>query len=216
MAPSGGTEFEEFERLLSEDVTPGNSHGWTIKKDWPARYSPQGFMMRVCLRPHGSGNPNNLLRGDGRYQGAKPAHFLEYLLNPESLPGLQELRDVETLPGGDVIKYLRVKAPLMAPRDHVWRYTVDRREDGSIFVCVRTTHHEKCPVKKGVIRAYYYNACIFAMSKEQEGVMEMTEFIFQDLKGGVPVCLMNAALPIGTVKTNEIEMKHFKSKGLLG
>ena len=62
----------------------------------------------------------------------------------------------------------------------------------------------------GVIRAYYsyYNASLFRMSTEEEDVMEMTEFIFQDLKGGLPPGLMNAALPAGTLKANEMEMKH--------
>ena len=31
-----------------------------------------------------------------------------------------------------------------------------------------------------VIRAYYYNSSVFKMSDTEEGVMEMTEFIFQE------------------------------------
>ena len=61
-----------------------------------------------------------------------------------------------------------------------------------------------------VIRAYYYNGSLFRMS-EEDGVMEMTEFIWQDLKGGIPVCLMNAALPAGTVDFNKNEMKLSKN-----
>ena len=50
------------------------------------------------------------------------------------------------------------------------------------------------------------------MSKEEENVMEMTEFIFQDLKGGIPPSLMNSALPGGTIATNKKEMEYFKKK----
>ena len=50
------------------------------------------------------------------------------------------------------------------------------------------------------------------MSETEEGVMEMTEFIFQDLKGGLPPSLLNAALPAGTLETNKTEMKHLLAK----
>jgi hypothetical protein len=76
-------EYAEFQRLIAEDVGPGNSLGWSIKKDWPKNYK-NDFMMRVCLRPHDSKNPNMFLRGDGKYRGVKPADFLNYLLNPDN------------------------------------------------------------------------------------------------------------------------------------
>ena len=59
--------------------------------------------MRVSLRPHESGNPNHLLRGDGKYIGVQPQQFLDYLLNPENLPGLLEWVDVEDLPDGYIL-----------------------------------------------------------------------------------------------------------------
>eukprot|EP01006_Ploeotia_vitrea_P006667 TRINITY_DN14336_c0_g1_i1.p1 TRINITY_DN14336_c0_g1~~TRINITY_DN14336_c0_g1_i1.p1 ORF type:complete len:230 (+),score=40.08 TRINITY_DN14336_c0_g1_i1:60-749(+) len=207
----GGLDFEysEFERLVGEDIAPKNPHGWVVKKDWPAQYK-HGFKMRVSLRPHDTGNPNNLLRGDGKYQGVTPQDFLDFLLNPE-LPGLQELKEVETTQDG-CIKYCRVKAPCMKPRDHVWRYCIDKREDGSIFVCIRTTTHPKHPPIDGVIRAYYYNATILRPSTAEQGVMEMTEFIFQDLKGGISPSLMNSALPAGTISANKKEMEYLRKK----
>ena len=100
----------------------------------------------------------------------------------------------------------------MKARDHVWKYTIDKRDDGSIFVTIRTCQHEKYPERKNTIRAYYYNACLFQMSKEEDDVMEMTEFIFQDLKGGIPPALMNSALPAGTIATNKKEMEYLKNK----
>ncbi|OLQ11883.1 hypothetical protein AK812_SmicGene4226 [Symbiodinium microadriaticum] len=292
------SEADLFAELLKEELAPGNKHGWQIKSDWPKSYDKKQFMMRVSLRDHHeTGNPNKLLRGDGKYKGVTPEDFLGFLLKPD-LPGLKEWVDVETLPDG-FIKYCRVKvfgdllpslevrsagdlfgtcwadccvgllsrlegtcsrhsstkppgssqrgvqighigsvyltcvvrmrsesnlsgrsqrscsgdflvsaiAPCLAARDHCWKYTIDRREDGSIFVCVRTTTHPKCPEKPGVIRAYYYNSSVFKMSDTEEGVMEMTEFIFQDLGGGLPPSLMNAALPKGTLEANKKEMK---------
>ena len=50
------------------------------------------------------------------------------------------------------------------------------------------------------------------MSKEEDNVMEMTEFIFQDLKGGIPPSLMNSALPAGTIDFNKKEMEYLKKK----
>mmetsp|Transcript_26866 Transcript_26866/g.52395 ORF Transcript_26866/g.52395 Transcript_26866/m.52395 type:complete len:235 (+) Transcript_26866:187-891(+) len=211
---SGLSEWDAFQQLLAEDLGKGNTHGWKVKKDWPQEYRPDGFKMRVALRPHESGNSNMLLRGDGKYKGARPQLFVDYLLNPENLPGLKEWVDVETLPDG-FIKYCRVKAPGMRARDHCWRYLIDKRDDGSIFVVIRTAEHPKCPPKEGVYRAYYYNSCLFKMSSEEDNVMEMTEFIFMDLKGQIPPKLMNIALPGGTIDTNANEMKHFKEKGLL-
>jgi len=208
-------EYAEFQRLLAEGVEPGNPGGWTVKKDWPGKYK-NDFQMRVSLRPHPSKNPNMILRGDGKYRGVTPENFLNYLKNPDNLPGLLENVHVEDLPGGGCTKYLKVKAPGMAPRDHVWRYVVEDRqaEGGGLFVCIKTSTHKDYPGVKGVIRAYYYNSCLFKMSDTEPGVCEMTEFIFQDLKGSLPVCLMNAALPAGTIQTNDIEMKHFKDTGV--
>ena len=137
-------------------------------------------------------------------------HMLKFA---QKLPGYQESSTVETLQDGCIIKYLRVKAPLMKARDHCWKYTFNTFEDGSIFACIRTIEHPKCPPKpKEAIRAYYYNASLFKMSDEEEGVMEMTEFIFQDLGGSLPPGLMNAALPAGTLKANEMEMNILKGK----
>ncbi|CAE8596381.1 unnamed protein product [Polarella glacialis] len=133
--------------------------------------------MRVCLRKHESGNPNMLLRADGKFKGVVPQDFLDFLLKPENLPGLQEYRVVETIPDG-VIMYMRVKAPGMKARDHVWKYTIDKRGGGSIFVTIRTVAHDQCPVTASAIRAYYYNSSEFKMSAEEDGGMEMTEFIY--------------------------------------
>ena len=75
-----------------------------------------------------------------------------------------------------------------------------------------TIAHEQCPPKDDAIRTCYYNASLFKKSTEEEGVMEMTEFIFQDLKGSIGPGLMNMALPAGTLKANEMEMKILKGK----
>jgi len=173
----------------------------------------------VALKPDPWGNGNAFMRADGKFKGVSPQQFVDYLLNPTNLPGLQEWVDVAENADGSLIKYCKVKAPMMTARDHCWKVMVDRRDDGSIFVCIRTTEpsHPECMVSEetgccgpAVIRAYYYNGSLFRMS-EEDGVMEMTEFIWQDLKGGIPVCLMNAALPAGTVDFNKNEMKLLKN-----
>jgi len=66
-------------------------------------------------------------------------------MNPHNLPGLLENKHVEDLPGGGCIKYLKVKAPGIVPRDHVWRYVVeDRQAEGDgLFVCIKTTAQKK-------------------------------------------------------------------------
>ena len=40
----------------------------------------------------------------------------------------------------------------------------------------------------------------------------MAEFLFQDLKGGIPPCLMNALLSPGMKDTNKNVMKYLKSR----
>ena len=211
--PPATTEYDTYVSMLNESLDPGNPRGWTIKKDWPTEYRKDGFkIMRIALRPHESGNANMLLRADGKFKGARPHEFADFLKQVEVLPGFQESFDAETLPDGSIIKYLRVKAPCLTARDHCWKYTFEKRGDGSIFACIRTTTHDKCPPRPGVIRAYYHNASLFKMSTEEEGVMEMTEFIFQDLKGGLSPSLMNSALAPGTLQANAMEMKHLAKK----
>lgn len=213
--PPPADEAVEFDRLVREPVAAGNSK-WAVKVPMSAKYNAHGFRMRVALRRHTeSGNPNLLLRADGHFRGGlTPEDFLQYLVNPANLPGLQEQRKVEDLPGGGFILYLRVKAPGLAPRDHCWRYTVDRRMDGSIFVCIRTQTHPSCPPLPGVIRAFYYNATLLRQGKDEAGetITELTEFILQDLGGGIPVCLMNAALPAGTIAFNKQEVDYLKKQ----
>jgi hypothetical protein len=69
--PTGeGGEYEHFQQLLAEDVSAGNARGWVIKKDWPGAYK-NDFKMRVYLRKDESGNPNLLLRADGKYRGVQ-------------------------------------------------------------------------------------------------------------------------------------------------
>lgn len=205
--PPSGSEYDTFLGLLKESTDAGNPHGWKVKQNWVQK---DGLKMKIALRPH-SGNPNMLLRADGKFKGVEPKDFADFLLAVESLPGFKESRDVETLPDG-CIKYLKVRAPGFGARDHCWRYTFDRRDDGSIFACIRSVEHAACPPAPEAIRAYYYNASLFKMSAEEQGVMEMTEFVFQDLKGSLPPCLMNAALPAGTLQANAMEMKHLKMK----
>mmetsp|Transcript_60020 Transcript_60020/g.106821 ORF Transcript_60020/g.106821 Transcript_60020/m.106821 type:complete len:230 (+) Transcript_60020:53-742(+) len=208
------TEWEAFQNLMKEDLN--TSLGWKIKKDFKADHK-NGFKVRIALKPekHG-GNPNSLMRADLKYKGVKPVDHLEALVNPVDLPGFQEMNDVEIFePGSSFVKYLRVKAPGLHARDHCWKYTIDRREDGSIFCCIRSTTHPECPARPGIIRAYYYNATLMTMSGDEPDVMCFTEFIQQDLKGGLPVCLMNAALPAGTVAANDSEMKALRTKGLV-
>ena len=201
------SEYDAFLALLNEPIPwgqkPGqpNELGWTVKMDWPEKYRPDGFKMRIALRPHECGNANMLMRADGKFVGVQPQQFADFLLDVEKLPGYQQSWTVEELPDG-CIKYLRVKAPMMKARDHCWRYTFKTLEDGSIFACIRTIAHEKCPPKDDAFRAYYYNASLFKKSTEEEGIMEMTEFIFQDLKGSLGPGLMNMALPAGTLKAN--------------
>ena len=256
-------ERAEFERLLQESIEPGNSNGWNIKTPFENDYNKSHFKMRISLKPDPNGNANNMLRADGKFKGVKPQQFMDYLLNPKNLPGLQEWKDVEGGGRGEtttvataaedttpattterstvtMIKYCKVKAPMMAARDHVWNYIIEKDkkiksnteggtsddgdgdgdgdgdDDGDIFVTIRTTSHSdyEAEPNSGIIRAYYYNSSKFSMSKEsgEEDVMLMTEFIFQDLKGGLPVCLMNAALPAGTIAANKNEMKLMRGK----
>jgi hypothetical protein len=95
---ASGTERDEFERLLKEPVDTGNPHGWQIKKPWPATYRDD-FKMRVCLRKHESGNPNMLLRADGKFKGVVPQDFLDFLLKPENLPGFAGVQGSGDAPG---------------------------------------------------------------------------------------------------------------------
>jgi hypothetical protein len=78
-----------------------------------------------------------------------------------------------------------------------WKYTSKTLEDGSIFACDRTIAHEQRPPKDDALRAYYNKASPSSSALILKSDMEMTKFIFQDLKGSIPPGLMNAALPAG-------------------
>ena len=87
-----------------------------------------------------------------------------------------------------------------------WKYASKTLEDGSIFACNWTITHEQRPPKDDALRAYYNNASPSSSALILNSDMEMTEFISQDLKGSISPGLMNAALPAGTLKPNEMEM----------
>ena len=152
-------EFGEFERLNGE-FTDMQQHqpnslpndGWRLLRPMETGDpKPGGFRMGIWAKPgHVPDNPNWMMRADGEFRAKnlKTDHFLDFLLRPESFPGLQEWRDLYEQEDQDstsyrkYLKYCKVKAPGMYARDHIWLYTIRRGivegEPDSIFVSIRS------------------------------------------------------------------------------
>ena len=152
-------EFVEFERLNGE-FTDMQQHqpnslpndGWRLLRPMETGDpKPGGFRMGIWAKPgHVPDNPNWMMRADGEFRAKnlKTDHFLDFLLRPESFPGLQEWRDLyeqedqDSTSSRKYLKYCKVKAPGMYARDHIWLYTIRRGivegEPDSIFVSIRS------------------------------------------------------------------------------
>eukprot|EP00164_Ancoracysta_twista_P004710 GFYU01006367.1.p2 GENE.GFYU01006367.1~~GFYU01006367.1.p2 ORF type:complete len:226 (-),score=61.63 GFYU01006367.1:176-853(-) len=202
-------EWDEYQSILNQDI--GASGEWKVTADqseWK-----NDFKMTVRQREDPDGNKNNIMRGDASFKGIKPEHLLDFFTNPKNLEGIKEWVDVETLPDGDEIKFYSVKMPLMKLRENVLKYKIDKREDGSIFLSIRSWVHDKYPLKTSTIRVKYKNMAHFRMSSTDPTVCELTEFIQMDLGGKFPAKTLNGALGKETIKTNKKMMDLFKKEG---
>ena len=94
-------------------------------------------------------------------------------------------------------------------RDNVLKIHIDKRDDGSIFLCMRSWAHESKPVSKNPIRVYYTNQTHIWPSKDEEGVVCLTEYIQMCLEGSLGG-MVNGVLGKETIKTNHAMMQILK------
>ena len=134
------------------------------------------FKMTVHQQKDPRGGRDDIMRGHGTYRNVTAEEVCEFFVNGENLPGLLKWVDVETLPNGDEIKFYRVKAPLCSPRENVLKYKVDKREDGSIFISMRSWVHDDYPVNKQSIRAVYSNTT-YIWPNTEDNTVELIEYI---------------------------------------
>ena len=154
------------------------------------------------------------MRGDVtcRGEGVTCQGICDFFTKPDNLPGLKKWVDVETLPNGDELKYYTVKAPLCSLRDNVLKYRIDKRDDGSIFISIKSWTHPDYPETKTPIRAWYTNQAYIFPDKEQEGVFQIVEIIQLDLGGSLPVGILNGAMKSAPIDTNNVMMSVLKKE----
>ena len=165
--------------------------------------------MTIHQRKGPTGGKDDQMRGWGAYKGVTVQEIADFFTKADAFPGVLEWTSFEKLENGDELIYYRVKAPLCDERDNILKMHIDKRDDGSIFICMRSWDHSKYPVQKKPLRINYLNQTYIWPSKEEEGVVELTEFILLEL-GGSLSGMTNGMLGKETIKTNKAMMDVLK------
>tara|TARA_B110000285_G_C14711050_1_gene417783 strand:- start:27 stop:494 length:468 start_codon:yes stop_codon:yes gene_type:complete len=153
-------EWESFQKIDSNFVE--NSKEWKLTGE-QAEYN-NGFKMSIHQRKDNiSGRKDDIMRGHGSYKGTSVDELVAFFTDAASFPGMLEWTEIDQIENGfvpdqkDKIIYYRVKAPLCNVRDNVLKIHIDKREDGSTFVCMRSWNHVLKPAMTSPIRVFMTN-----------------------------------------------------------
>ena len=113
--------------------------------------------MTVHQRKNPNGGKDDQMRGWGCYKGVTVQEVFEFFTKGDTFPGILEWTPFEKLENGDELIYYRSKAPLFDERDNILKMHIDKRDDGSVFISMRSWAHEKYPARVKPIRSNYYN-----------------------------------------------------------
>ena len=108
------------------------------------------------------GRKDDIMRGHGSYKGTSVDELVGFFTDAASFPGMQEWTVIDEIDNGfvdqkDKIIYYRVKAPMCNMRDNVLKIHIDKREDGSAFVCMRSWNNSSKPAMTDPIRVFMTN-----------------------------------------------------------
>jgi len=185
--------FEEFQALFNEDLNT-----WTLKQNSKeASFLKNGYRSTVRQRK----NPPfavDLVRADYVFKNADLQKFYNYF-DKASGNAIKECTELEVLPNGDKIVYIRLRVPMMTDRDSA-QYQHIEKVNGGLFISSQTVDWPACPPKPGIVRMnmtlYFY----IRPDEHDASLTHLTQFLHHDLKGNIPTRLLNMIIAGEVVK----------------
>lgn len=103
----------------------------------------------------------------------------------------QERRKVRDFDENSSLLYLKIKVPMIDPREQVIKRTVIKNDDGTYIHLLQSVLDDEFPITDGIVRAQFYKCQLIKQSAENPKNMELTDISNMDLKGHFPPRMIN-------------------------
>ena len=183
--------WEEFEKVYNE-TKEGKNAVWKLKlkedKMKDCHYKCMVYQKK---------NPGKVdfLRFESEFEGPLNIdQMFEYMINPPPDPMVTEVKQIKKDNIDSVTMYYRMKMPLCTARDNIVRIDRKHMTPDSQFLTASTVTHPDYPVTKQSIRMYSFLSGWLRPNPENPTNFLYSEISHFDMKGSIPVMLMNMAL----------------------
>lgn len=189
------SEKQLYEEYLAESLT-STEIGW--KKRLDVKEWDEDMKMTVHSRKQ-KGRNNDLFRMDLKIRNHKLEDMTDYLLNPplDKLKMYKEFKIDDMWASDDkseykYIRYQRTTAPMITDRDAVVFIQSETDANGQIFSSTKSILDERYPERNDTIRMYNHDIMrVFTTSEDGVEVLHFLGFLEFDVKGMIPVGLLN-------------------------
>ena len=181
--------WEEFQGIFNEELD-------TKTSPWKTKMKMKAFKdnVKVSVYQKPQKGKVDLLRMEAEFQNIEATKMWEYITNPPKNTLLRELKTIASDGPNHLDIYYQVKLPLMSTRDNLLRCKRTILTDDAFYIQTETIDHPDYPPKKGIIRMFAFLGGYMRPSPTTPGNYLYTEISNFDMKGSIPVKLLNMSL----------------------
>lgn len=181
--------WDEYQTVLNEELDTKTSL-------WKSKLKQTKFKdnAKLCVYQKPQKGKVDLLRVECQFIGVDPHKLWTYITNPPPTTLLKELKVIGSEGEHQIDIYFQVKVPLMTTRDLVLRCQRFPLTDDSYYLTTQTITHPDYPPRKGIIRMFSYLGAYIRPDPAVPGNYLYTEISNFDMKGSMPVKLLNMSL----------------------
>jgi hypothetical protein len=179
--------------MMNEDYL-NKEKGWKLVINSPFK---DGVSFSTYSRPF-EGGGINLQRSDGKMTGVTVEAWEKMMCDPKNMKHkmVTKLEYVERSESESIIEE-RIKIPFLSEREIVFKMTSKRTPDGKLWISTESIEDARVPIKKDLIRMEFIKHIVCWMEGND---CHFTEFNRADMKGYVPVRLINMAMSSSATK----------------
>lgn len=180
----------------------------------------EGLKIKMYQRPHDLG-PLDLIRIDARMNGIRKDTILDMLDKPPQAnqKTIKEFRCVQKFNDYHRIMYTRIKLPLMTEREQLVNFELQDIDDtdddprkGKRIICIQSINHPDFPVTPEKVRSDVFKVHMHWQALDNPDDLEYIEFFNFDLKGYMPMRMMNMVISSALSKGIRQVHKNLKIK----
>ena len=181
--------WEEYQVALNEDPDSKTS-------EWKSKMKQKKFqdncLTKIYQKPQKG--KVDLMRLECEMQNVDPHKLWQYVIDPPRTPMIKEAKSYNRVGEHQVDFYMQMKIPLMSARDNIVRVNRHPITDDSYYITCATIDDPNEPPRKGVIRMFSTMQGYIRPSPTTPGNYIYTEISTFDMKGSMPVKLLNMSL----------------------